>query len=108
MRSLQRRLAAIEVELFGDATVSKRREPIAPSTVDRIQRVMEAHWSSSSAATATHKRNYEIASEALTEVLADLRPLVEVDLVELQQKVESAGRSVDPRKRAADLAAGMD
>ena len=91
MRDLRQRLAAIDVELFGDATVGKRREPIAPSTVDRIQRVMEAHWSSSSAATTTHKRNYEIASDALTGILTDLRPLVEVDLVALQQKVESAG-----------------
>ncbi len=56
-----------------------------------FRRVMEAHWSSSSAATTTHKRNYEIASDALTEILVDLRPLVEVDLVALQQKVESAG-----------------
>jgi hypothetical protein len=91
LRELKRRLAIIEVELFGDATIGKRREPIAPSTVDRIQRVMEAHWSSSSAATMTHKRNYEIASDALTRILADLRPLVEVDLVAAQQKVESAG-----------------
>jgi hypothetical protein len=91
VRGLERRLAGIEVALLGDATVSKRQEPVAPSTVDRIQRVMEAHWSSSSAATTTHKRTYEIASASLTEVLADLRPLVEVDLVALQQKVESAG-----------------
>ena len=91
VHELRQRLAGIEADLFGDATVSRRREPVAPSTVDRIQRVMEAHWSSSSAATTTHKRNYEIASDALTEILAELRPLVDEDLVALQQKVESAG-----------------
>ena len=91
VRELKQRLAAIEVGLLGDATVSRRREPIAPSTLARIQRVMEAHWSSSSATTTTHRRNYEIASDALTEILTDLRPLVEVDLIALQQKVESVG-----------------
>ncbi len=91
LRKVRLRLADIEVALLGDATIRKRQEPVPPSTVDRINRVMEAHWSSSSAATTTHRRNYEIASDALTEILIDLRPLIEVDLPALRKKVERAG-----------------
>jgi photosystem II stability/assembly factor-like uncharacterized protein len=87
---LRRRFAAIEVELLGDETIRKRNEPTKPSIVQRIDRVMEAHWSSSSAATATHRRNYEIASDALTVLLDDLRPLVD-RVAELQQAIETAG-----------------
>ena len=91
LRQVRLPLADIQAALLGDATIRKRQEPVAPSTVDRINRVMEAHWSSSSAATTTHRRNYEIASDALTEILIDLRPLIEVDLVALQRMVERAG-----------------
>ena len=87
---LRRRLAAVEVELLGDATIRKRNEPVAPSAVDRIERVMEAHWSSSSAATATHRRNYEIASDALIEILVDLRSVVE-ETSNLQDRIDAAG-----------------
>ena len=90
LRELRRRLAAVEVELLGDETVRRRREPVAPSAVDRIQRVMEAHWSSSSTATATHRRNFEIASEGLTRILVDLRPVV-LDIEDLQRRVDASG-----------------
>ena len=90
VRESERRLAAIEVELFGDATVRRRNEPIAPAAVDRIQRVMEAHWSSSSAATATHRKNYEIASVALTGILEEFRPLVD-EVAEIQERLDRAG-----------------
>ena len=90
LHELGRRLAAIEVELFGDATVRKRNEPVAPSIVQRINRVMEAHWSSSSAATATHWRNYEIASDALVGVLGRLGPLVD-QVADMQKRIDRVG-----------------
>jgi len=90
VRRLQRELTSVDVALFGDRTVRKRQEPTLPSVNERIDRVMEAHWTSTSTATKTHRRNAEIASEALIGVLADLRPIV--DRVEsLQERVAVAG-----------------
>jgi photosystem II stability/assembly factor-like uncharacterized protein len=90
VRRLRRDLAALKLVLFGDATVRRHQEPTLPSVVQRIDRVMGAHWSSTSASTGTHQRNYEIASEALAALLGDLQELVdEVD--ELQKRVADAG-----------------
>ena len=91
LRRLEMGLAAAEFALFGDSTVQKRNEPILPSITDRVERVMGATWSSTSATTTTHARNYEIAAAALTELLVDLRQLIDEDLTALQQDLEEAG-----------------
>ena len=52
---------------------------------------MRATWSSTSATTTTHSRNYEIAAAAFAELLVDLRKLIEEDLAALQQDLEEAG-----------------
>jgi hypothetical protein len=91
LRQLELGLAAAEVELVGDSAVRNRREPITPSITDRVGRVMEATWSSTSATTTTHSRTYEIAAAALTELLVDLRRLIDEDLAALQQDLDEAG-----------------
>jgi len=91
LRELELGLAAAEVALLGDSTVQKRQEPILPSISDRVQRVMRATWSSTSATTTTHSRDYEIAAAAFAELLVDLRKLIEEDLAALQQDLEKAG-----------------
>jgi hypothetical protein len=91
LRRLELGLAEAELALLGDTTVQKRQEPILPSISDRVQRVMRATWTSTSAATTTHSRNYEIASAAFSELLVDLRRLIDEDLAALQQDLEEAG-----------------
>jgi len=91
LRRLELGLAEAEVELFGDRTVQNRREPILPSITDRVERVMGATWSSTSATTTTHSRNYEIASAAFAELLGDLRRLIDEDLTALQRDLDEAG-----------------
>ncbi|MGB6337808.1 MAG: glycosyl hydrolase, partial [Thermoanaerobaculia bacterium] len=95
-RALELRLADIQTQLTGDRTVSRRSEPTVPSIVRRVNRSVEAHWSSTSAATTTHQRNYEIAATAFAGVLADLRQLVEVDLRHLEEALEAAGAPWTP------------
>ena len=101
-RELDSELADIEEELLGDKTVRSRNEPVSPSIVQRINRVVEAHWSSTSAATATHQRTYEIAAEAFVPVLERLRQLVEVDLAELDRELEAAGAPWTPGRGVPD------
>jgi hypothetical protein len=96
VRALELRLADIQTELTGDRTVSSRSEPVLPSIVQRVNRSVEAHWSSTSAATTTHRRNYEIAATAFAAVLTELRRLVEVDLRELEEKLEAGGAPWTP------------
>jgi len=90
LHDLGLRLAAVKVDLLGDETVRNRTEPTAPSVDERIDRVMEALWSSTAAATSTHRMNADIASESLTGILAELRPVVEA-VQSLQVRIDAAG-----------------
>ncbi len=101
-RELESELADIEQELLGDETVRSRNEPVSPSIVRRINRVVEAHWSSTSAATATHRRNYEIVAAQFAPVLQHLRQFVEVDLADLERSLESAGAPWTPGRGVPD------
>lgn len=93
------RLAAVERELFGDRVVAERQEPTMPSLLDRVDRAVAAHWTSTSAATGTHRREYAIAAAAFAHLLPELRRLVEVDLAALEEKLEDAGAPWTPGRR---------
>jgi hypothetical protein len=82
--------------LTGDETVRRNFEPVSPSIVERVQRAVRAHWTTSSAATATHRREYDIAASAFGPVLADLRALVETDLPRLEREMDAAGSPWTP------------
>ena len=101
-RDLEAELTDIEQELLGDETVRSRNEPVSPSIVQQINRVVEAHWSSTSAATATHRRNYEIVAAEFAPVLEQLRHLVEVDLADLERSLEAAGAPWTPGRGVPD------
>jgi len=49
--NIELRLVEAEIVLLGNSTVEQRQEPTMPSIVDRVQRVMSALWSSTSATT---------------------------------------------------------
>jgi len=70
--------------------IAERQEPTAPSLLERVDRAVDAHWTSTSAATGTHRREYEIAASAFGKLLPELRRLVEVDLAALEKKLEDA------------------
>jgi hypothetical protein len=95
-RELERRLADLSVQLTGDETVRRNFEPVSPSMVERVQRAVRAHWTTTSAATATHRREYDIAAAAFELVLADLRTLVETDLPRLEGEMDAAGSPWTP------------
>jgi hypothetical protein len=86
---LRSRLDELEDALHGDRTVARRSEPTAPGILQRVDRAVGAFWSSS-APTATHRRDYEIASSSFGELLEDLQRF-ESDFAELQEVLEAAG-----------------
>jgi hypothetical protein len=96
VRAIEARLKDLQVELNGDTTLGSRNEPTPPSIVDRVQTIVFGHWDATSAPTATHQRNYEIAAEQFTPCLAKLRTLVLVDLKLLEDDAEAAGAPWTP------------
>jgi hypothetical protein len=95
-RALQERLRVLQVTLDGDAALARRNYPTSPALVDRSGYLVNAHWASTSAPTATSRRQYELASADLTKLLADLRPIVEKDLPALEAKLDAVGAPWTP------------
>lgn len=94
LRAIETRLADLEIELNGDPAV--RREPLPPSIVERVQQIVNGHWDATSAPTATHRRNYDIAAAQFAPVLAQLRTLSRTDLERLEDEAEAAGAPWTP------------
>jgi photosystem II stability/assembly factor-like uncharacterized protein len=95
-RTLETRLKDLLIELSGDPTIRRRNEPSPPSIIGRVQGIVSGHWASTSAATQTHREAYEIAAEEFAGVLENLRALIEVDLINLEEKLEQAGAPWTP------------
>ena len=70
-------------------------EPVPPAIVDRVQQVVNGSWGSTGEPTATHRRNFEIASSELAAVLPKLRQ-AEADLEALEKKAEELGAPWTP------------
>jgi photosystem II stability/assembly factor-like uncharacterized protein len=94
-RTIEGRLKDLEVKLSGDEVVEKYHEPTPRSIVARVQGIVSGHWTTTQAPTATHRREYEIAAEQFTDVLAGLQTLMN-DLEALEAKAEAAGAPWTP------------
>lgn len=55
-------------------------------------------WSSTSAPTGTSRRQYELASEGLAELLVRLRPLIEQDLAALERRLDTVAAPWTPER----------
>jgi len=96
LRAIETRLKDLEIELTGDATVASRSESTPPSIADRVQQIVGGHWDATSAPTATHRRNYDIAASQFAPVLAKLRTISLTDLKQLEDQAEAAGAPWTP------------
>jgi len=94
--AIEGRLKDLMVSLTGDTTRARRNEPTSPSIEGRVTQVVTGFWSTTSAPTATHKRNYEIAAAQFTPVLDSLRTIIDVDLQKLESAAETAGAPWTP------------
>ena len=95
-RAIEARLKDLKTALSGDSTVADRNEPTPPAIVDRVQQIVFGHWSTTAAATATHRQNYDVAAAQFAPVLGQLRQLVTVDLKALEDAAEAAGAPWTP------------
>jgi len=92
VRRIEAELRQIQMSLSGDPTVARRQEPTPPSLLNRVNGIANSLWSNTMEdATATQKRQYEIAAGELGGLLDRLRPLVEQDLKRVEDQAETAG-----------------
>ena len=95
VRSLLTRLQNIEIELTGDTTLRKRQETTPPSLADRVENVVNGHWTTTAAPTGTWRQGYDIAATEFEQLLQQLRGL-DTEIKALQSKAESAGAPWTP------------
>ena len=93
--ALERRAADVSLRLNGDRLLRRLNEATPPSLLERVNQIVEGSWSSTSAPTATHRRNAEIASGDLSRELETLRNLLR-DIADLERRAEAAGAPWTP------------
>ena len=72
-----------------------KSEGDVPSILERVQQVVSGSWSSTSAPTATHRRNLELASASFEKALGTLRAL-DAEMQGLERDAEAAGAPWTP------------
>jgi photosystem II stability/assembly factor-like uncharacterized protein len=95
-RQIDLHLQDIEVKLSGDPTLASRNEPTPPAILDRVENIVQGHWSTSSEATKTFQDDYAVAAAEFAPVLEDVRRTIEVDLKGLETQLEAAGAPWTP------------
>ncbi|MFO0909246.1 MAG: glycosyl hydrolase, partial [Isosphaeraceae bacterium] len=98
-RALELKLIDLREFFTGDPTRPTRNEPAPVGLLDRIETIVGGHWSTTSAPTSSHRKNYQIAAEEFADALAKLRPLLETDLPALHEKLEAAGAPWAPGRK---------
>ncbi|HEY9385140.1 MAG TPA: hypothetical protein VIP80_16635 [Gemmatimonadales bacterium] len=94
-RTLTAKLRQLRVELSGDPVIEAAQEPTPPTLLDRVQRVVGNTWSNTQAPTATHRRNYDVASQQLADFLPRLKGAAD-ELRKLEDDAEAAGAPWTP------------
>ena len=95
-RNLELRLKDMLERFTGDPTKPRRNEPAAPGILNRLQTIVHGHWSTTQGPTSTQRRSYEIAADEFSELLGNLRKLVEKDVVALKRRLDAAGTPWTP------------
>ncbi|MES1240434.1 MAG: glycosyl hydrolase [Acidobacteriota bacterium] len=100
-RALEDRLRDLNDQLTGDPIRGGRNEPTPPAIADRVFQVVGGAWTSTSAPTQTHMANYQLAAEAFSPILEQVRKAVGQDLVSLENRLEAAGGPWTPGRLPA-------
>jgi photosystem II stability/assembly factor-like uncharacterized protein len=98
-RKLEIKLVDLRERFTVDPTKARRNEPAMPGLIDRIETIIGGHWTTTSAPTTSHRKNYEIAAGEFEDALKALRPLLDRDLPALHATLEAAGAPWAPGRK---------
>jgi photosystem II stability/assembly factor-like uncharacterized protein len=90
IRAVERELRDVREALSGDATMSRRQEPAAPSLMGRLN-VLGQGARALDAPTTTQQRQYDIVSGEYSKIQTRLRALVDTELKRVESAAEQAG-----------------
>ena len=93
---LDGQLADMRVAMWGDGTISRRNEPVTPGIRSRIGSVLWGTRSITSAPTATHRKQMDIAAKQFKPLLVKLTGILEQDIPALEAQLDKAGAPYTP------------
>lgn len=96
LRKLKDGVYSLRKSFYGDRTASTIDQPAPPSLMQRIYGMAYDIWTSTSAPTNTMVEQQRIAGEIFKKDLDTLRQLIEVDLKQLEDKLEAAKAPYTP------------
>lgn len=96
INSIENEFTNMNRKFVGDKTLSSRNINQGLSIKDRTESVLYDLLRTTSAPSQVHVDNYNIASEELTAFLAQLKKVVDVDIVSLEGALEQAGAPWTP------------
>jgi photosystem II stability/assembly factor-like uncharacterized protein len=92
---LEKRLAAVNVQMNGDNTRARREFETTPSLSTRINSIIGSLWASSSSPSQTYIQSYEVAAKQFAPLLAELRSIGD-EVKKLDEQLEKAGAPYTP------------
>jgi photosystem II stability/assembly factor-like uncharacterized protein len=95
-RRIDKGLDDVLIALRGDVVMRRRNEPTAIAIADRLEAIVNTHWTATVAPTGTSRQAYAAAAEAFDKQLTLLRGLVTSDLRALEDAMEKAGAPWTP------------
>lgn len=96
IQNIQMQIAEMEIELNGDPVAATLDIDTKPSIASRIGWIVYEQSYTTAESTQTHRDSYAIAVEEFQPLLDKLRTLVEVDMKNLQLKLEQVGAPYTP------------
>lgn len=98
LKTLEDRLAGLQMRLSGDRVKQGMNESTVPSIAARVGGVTYGHWETRQEPTATQKKQIEIAEGEFRDLKADLKAFID-DLDQFQIDLEKAGAPWTPGQK---------
>ena len=90
LEALKQKLYDVDFELAGNRTIAEFGHPRTPNVSRRLMVAGFSDGQSDYGPTATHRRQLEIAETEFSGILSELRQLLEIDLPELEARMDDA------------------
>lgn len=96
LKAIDDKVYKIRLAMYGDNLAGRLDQPTRATITDRIGGLTSDMWRSTSVPTKTERDALEIANEAVKPLLAEIYTLLNVDIKNLEKKLEAAGAPYTP------------
>ena len=96
IKALEKKLADIQIKMYGDRTLSRIDLDAQPGLTRRIGTIIGEQRNSTSAPTQTQLDNYKITEEEFEPIYTALKQIIEEDIKNIEKKLDNIGAPYTP------------